>query len=141
MRKFTSPNWILSILTLLSVILWLFFSYVPASLIALPTISLVGKGSGVLFQALAFICFVLFVLLQLTVVHSTIRMLRRSNASGINYGGIANDGMINDGTANNATGNFKLNLWSEIFWTILPLLTTIGLAFASYQVWISLRLL
>ncbi|CAN5819669.1 hypothetical protein BH10CHL1_BH10CHL1_37520 [soil metagenome] len=141
MRKFTSPNWILSILTLLSVILWLFFSYIPANLIALPTISLVGKGSGALFQVLALICFILFVLLQLTVVHSTIRMLRRPNTPGTDYGGRANDGMINDGTVNNATGNFKLNLWSEIFWTILPLVTTLGLAFASYQAWISLRFL
>ena len=135
MRKLTSPNWILSILTLLSVILWLFFSYIPVSLIALPTFTLLGKGSGALFQALALICFTLFVLIQLTVVHSTIRMLRRPNAPGANY-----DGVVNDGTVNHTTGNFKLNLWSEIFWTILPLLTTLGLAFASYQVWVSLRL-
>jgi len=136
MRKLTSPNWILSILTLLSVIFWLFFSYVPASLIALPSLNLFGKGSGVLLQTLVLICFIFFVLLQVTVVHSTIRMLRRFNAPGASY-----DGVGSDGTVNNAIGNFKLNLWAEIFWTILPLLTTLGLAFASYQVWVSLRFL
>jgi hypothetical protein len=136
MRKLTSPNWILSILTLLGVILWLFFSYVPANLVALPNITFYGKGLGLRFQWLALICFTLFVLIQLTVVHSTIRMLRRPNALGANYDGVAHDGSVN-----NATGNFKLNLWSEIFWTVLPLLTTLGLAFASYQVWISLRFL
>src|SRR4051812_32327493 len=104
MRKLTSPNWILSILTLLSVILWLFFSYVPVSLIALPTTTFYAKGSGLRFQWLALICFTLFVLIQLTVVHSTIRMLRRPNAPRANYDSVANDGSVN-----NATGNFKLN--------------------------------
>ncbi len=129
MQKMTSPSWILSIVTLLSVILWLFFSYVPTSLISLPAMTMFGKGSGVRFQIAALACLALFVLIQLMVVGSTVRMLRRPQHGA--------DG--SDGAANHELGNFKLNFWSEVFWTVLPLLMTLGLAFASYQVWASLR--
>ncbi len=128
MQKLTSPSWILSIVTLLSVIFWLFFSYVPPGLIALPAITLLGKGSGATLQRLALVCLTLFVLIQLIIVRSTIQMLRRPGDASASR----------DGAINHEAGNFKLSLWSEVFWTILPLLTTLGLAFASYRIWVSL---
>jgi heme/copper-type cytochrome/quinol oxidase subunit 2 len=103
---------------LLVTLLWLILSYIPGSVMALPQISYSLEGSGRLFQVLLVGGFLIFGLLQVWLVYATKQIFRTA-----------------DGDENKMTAEFGLNRSSEMFWTAVPLLMTIGLALASYQTW------
>ena len=103
---------------LLVTVLWLVLSYVPDSVVTLPQVSFTSEGNGRLFQVLLFGGFLIFVLLQIWLVNATWRLFRTA-----------------DGRQNAIAAEFGLNRTSEVIWTAIPLLMTIGLAAASYQTW------
>lgn len=100
---------------LLGVILWLVLSYVPDSLLPLPTLGYSGAG---IFQAsLAVICLVAFLAIQLVVLRSTAHSIGRG------------------GSADTHRPPFRLRIGAELFWTAFPLAMTLALAWASYALW------
>ncbi len=103
---------------LLVTLLWLMLSYLPDSVMTLPKISYSLQGSGRLLQVLLVGGFLIFVVLQVWLIYATKRMLRTEG-----------------GRENKMAAEFGLNRTSEVFWTAVPLLMTIGLALASYQTW------
>ena len=72
------------------------------------------------------LCFVLFVLIQLMLVGSTKRILHNQDERQDELG------------ASDSGGEIKLYPMLEFISTIIPLLVTVGLAFASYQLWLNL---
>lgn len=108
-----------TLVSLLVMAVWLFFSYAPAWRLTLPQVTIQGSWSGVLLQTLAVACFILLVIVQLMLLWSTKRIFQRSAAL----------------PSSEAGDKFKLNPMLELFWTAVPLLLVVGLAFASYQTW------
>ncbi len=106
--------------SLLLLLGWLGLSYgawLPES--ARLTAPLADYGNW--FQQASLIVLLCFVAIQLWLVGATTRMVRHS----------ATD-------AHPQPTTFVLSLWREIFWTAVPLLMTIGLAVAGYELWASL---
>ncbi len=103
---------------LLVTVLWLILSYIPVSVVTLPQIPFASEASGRLFQVLLVGGFLIFVVLQIWLVVATKRLFRTE-----------------DGRRNEMAAEFGLNRTSEMIWTAIPLLMTIGLALASYQTW------
>ena len=100
---------------LLGVILWLVLSYVPDSLLPLPTVGY--PGAGKLLAGLALLCLAAFLAIQWIVVQSTARSLKRGDPSDVHR------------------PPFRLNKSVELFWTALPRAMTLALAWASYPLW------
>ncbi len=109
---------ILSLALTLGVILWIVLTYVPDSLLPLPIIRF--SGSGGLLAGLTVACLVAFVAIQTYLVRSTVR------------------GVDPDHQPPNTRSPFRLNRNAELFWTVLPLVMTLVLAWASYGLWINL---
>ena len=107
--------------SLLLVIGWLALSYgawLPATLrIEAPLLHY-----GASFQWVTLAILGIFILLQLWLLHATVRLLQRRQAAGMNI----------------APNGFALGVFGELFWTALPLLMTLGLAMAGYKLWASL---
>ncbi|MFN8494953.1 MAG: hypothetical protein U0350_45540 [Caldilineaceae bacterium] len=108
-----------SLVSLLVMAVWLFFSYAPAWRLTLPQVTIQGSWSAGLLQPFAVICFALLVIVQLVLLWSTKRILHQQAAL----------------PSREAGDKFKLNPMLELFWTVVPLLLVVGLAFASYQTW------
>lgn len=100
---------------LLGVILWLVLSYIPDSLLPLPTVGY--SGAGMLLAGLAVLCLAAFLAIQWIVVQSTARSLEHGDPS------------------DTRRPPFRLNKSVELFWTALPLAMTLALAWASYALW------
>ena len=103
---------------LLATVLWLMLSYVPASVVTLPQIAFASADSGRLFQMLLVGGFGVFVVLQIWIVYATTQFVGTENSR-----------------KESRAAEFGLNRSSEMLWTAVPLLMTIGLALASYQTW------
>jgi heme/copper-type cytochrome/quinol oxidase subunit 2 len=119
-------RYIWSIVALAGVLFWLFFSYMPFPLPATAGLSSLPGWSSQLLQPLAILSLLLFVGIQLWLLFATVRLRsafdpQRSGAEGGQRG-----------------QTFQLNFVIELFWTILPLLMTLGMAYISYQTWLSL---
>lgn len=99
-------------------ILWIVLTYVPDSLLPLPTIRF--SGSGGLLAGLTAACLVVFVAIQIYLVRSTVR------------------GVDPNHQLPNTRSPFRLSRNVELVWTILPLVMTLVLAWASYGLWINL---
>jgi len=111
---------LLAYIILLGIIAWIALSYIPTSVVTLPTIAF-PTAFNPFFQAVLAGALVLFTVLQLWLVWATVRNIQA--------------GRQRDGSA--AKG-FNLSLTREAFWTALPIVMTIVLALASYQTWVSL---
>ncbi len=102
---------------------WLLFAYVPGLQAWLPTIALGDDGAfggnGRWMAVLALLSLLAFIIIQLWLVHTTVRTVRAYHAKGARPG-------------------FRLPLSIEIFWTALPIAMTVALAWASYPLWINL---
>lgn len=98
-------------------VLWLVVSYLPGVRAMLPVVAF--EGSGVWMATLAVFALVIFIAIQLWLVYTTVVTVRahqiKSNSS-----------------------PFRLRLSVELFWTALPIAMTIGLAWASYALWLNL---
>jgi heme/copper-type cytochrome/quinol oxidase subunit 2 len=97
-------------------VLWLVVSYMPALQAELPIIAFAGgswwqSASGALLL-------VAFIALQVWLLYTTVAAVRTSQTGG------------------NATP-FRLKLGGEFFWTVLPILMTVALAWASYALWLN----
>lgn len=77
---------------------------------------------GSLLQLAALVGFSLFVGLQLRLLWATFRMRAAFRPPP---------------TSSPSAAPFHLKFGAELFWTILPLLMTLGLAWLSYQTWLS----
>lgn len=112
-------RYLLTFITFLAVAGWLFFSYVPSALYFLPSISFPDLWSGRLSQSMAVVTLVTFLAVQGVIVYSTLRLSHRGRSAAQNEG-------------------MKLSLVAEFFWTILPLVMTLGLAVIGYGAWVNL---
>lgn len=108
---------IFALAIILVCILWLVISYVPGLQTFLPTLALVEYGNGL--AMLGAITLVIFLAIQLWLVFSTVSTVRAHTNKG-------------DGSP------FRLKLGAELFWTALPVAMTVGLAWASYALWVNL---
>jgi TRAP-type C4-dicarboxylate transport system permease small subunit len=119
-------RYFLSILSLLAVVGWLGLSYLPRTTFPLPVLALpLGWSAGL--QIAAGIGFVLFVLIQLVIVRLTFNLRNQK---------LYSQDLPNQDLQNAAKGeSIALNVAAELFWTMLPLVMTLGLALASYQSW------
>jgi len=118
-EKETMKRLFWTLVSLLVMAVWLFFSYAPAWRLTLPQVTIQGSWSAALLQTLAILCFVLLVIVQLVLLWSTKRIFHRQAAL----------------SPTEAGEKLKLNPMLELFWTAVPLLLVVGLAFASYQTW------
>lgn len=104
--------------SLLLLIGWLVLSYgawLPDRInIAVPLALVSGW-----FQQATVVILLLFVSIQLWLLRSTFRMLHRRQQTG----------------GQSMSTSFTLGMWSEIFWTAMPILFTVGLAVAGYKLW------
>src|SRR5688500_13045774 len=96
-------------------ILWLVISYLPGVQAQLPTIAF-GSGSNLL-AALGVASLIVFVAIQLWLLVTTVSTIRTFQAKEIRT-------------------PFRLKVGTEFFWTALPILMTVGLAWASYALWL-----
>lgn len=119
-------RYIWTIVTLLGVLFWLFFSYAPSALPVTARFSGLPSLYGSVLQILAVLSLLLFVGVQLGLLYSTFR-LRRAFVQPLS----AADGMQRG-------PRFQLHFAVELFWTALPLLMTLGMAYISYQTWLRL---
>jgi heme/copper-type cytochrome/quinol oxidase subunit 2 len=98
------------------IVLWLMVSYMPHVQSALPTIAFAQAGgwqstSGV-------ILLVVFIALQVWLLYTTLTRVRTSQM-------------------HSHTKPLRLKLGVELFWSVLPILMTIALAWASYALWLN----
>lgn len=98
--------------------LWLIFSYVPESVIALPDFAVPAASVRETFQTLLVVFFVAFLLLQFWLLRATRQIFRVP----------AND-------AESSPTLMGLSLSAELFWTAVPIAMTIALALLSYGTW------
>jgi|CXWK01.1.fsa_nt_gi heme/copper-type cytochrome/quinol oxidase subunit 2 len=98
--------------TLLATIGWLVLSYMPAVATRLPRFAFDGDFAAWLLPLLAGVSLVVFMALQVDLVGATVRMFRGRAGS-------------DDGEA---LAHFHLTRGREVFWTVIPLASTLVLA-------------
>ena len=98
------------------VIAWLVLSYVPASIIVLPTIAFDSAWAAAWFPVMVAVVLAMFVAIQTWLVIGTARMLRKPA----------------DADLAATIRQFRLNVSVETIWTVLPLAMTVGLVLASF---------
>ena len=108
---------LLALAILLVCVLWLVVSYVPSLQTLLPTLAFAGSERWLAMMAMAALG--LFVAIQLWLVYTTVNTVRAHQAK-------------------HSQSPFRLKLGVELFWTALPIAMTIGLAWASYALWLNL---
>ncbi len=101
--------WVVSLVS----VLWIIVSYLPAVKAVLPTFALPNSSWPALLAAAGF---VLFIAIQLWLVKTTYTAVRAY-------------------LAQPSPAPFRLHLDREVFWTALPILMTVGLAWASLDLW------
>ncbi len=111
---------LLAYLILLGVIAWIVLSYLPASIVTLPTIAF-PTALNPFFQVVLIVTLALFLGLQVALVWTTVKNIQRRQQG-----------------PESADSPLSLSLTREAFWTALPIVMTIVLALASYQTWVSL---
>jgi heme/copper-type cytochrome/quinol oxidase subunit 2 len=109
----------LTLITLLGVVSWLFFSYAPPSVVLLPPLTLQEQWPRWLLQLLGVVSLILFVGVQGVILFSTLRFSRVK-------------------PSNPDETSIKLSFPAELFWAALPLVLTLGLAALSLRTWGSL---
>ena len=112
---------ILTYSTLAIVVLWLVLSYIPRHALSLPNLAVQGAAAGIVFQWILVVSLLIFVAIQVWLLRATVDFFRPNKRSGPS-----------------TPQTFGLTLSSELFWTAIPLIMTIGLALASYRTWLSL---
>lgn len=109
-------RYVVSVGILIGVVAWLVLSYVPASLVSLPTIAFDGAWTAAWFPALAVVSLLAIVGIQSGLVFATVRMLRRPA----------------DADLAKTIREFGLRVRPEAFWTVLPLVMTLGLVLVGF---------
>jgi heme/copper-type cytochrome/quinol oxidase subunit 2 len=127
MQKTNLNRLILTFVTLFPILVWLYLSYTPGIASLLPVVTVLERGWGGTLQTFTGIGLGLFLLVQLLLVHSLVRIFQRQQQ-------VETSNLL----ASEADRNFKLNFMLELFWTLLPLAMTVGLAWAAYRTWLSL---
>lgn len=111
---------LLAYLILLGVVVWIVLSYLPASVVALPTIAF-PTALNPFFQRVLVVTLTLFLVLQVLLVWTTVKNIQTRQQG-----------------KESADNPLSLSLTREAFWTALPIVMTIVLALVSYQTWVSL---
>ena len=99
------------------IVLWLLVSYLPGIQAILPVVAF--GGNGLWMAGLAVVALIVFIGIQLWLVYTTIITVRGHQVK-------------------SPDSPFRLKLSVELFWTALPIVMTIGLAWASYALWLNL---
>ena len=100
-------------------IVWIVFSHVPSARALLP--SVVYPGHGATAAGVAALCLGVFLAVQLWLLRSTVAGVRRHQQEAL-------------GDAH----PLHLHLGLEVLWTALPVVMTLGLAWAAYGLWANL---
>jgi heme/copper-type cytochrome/quinol oxidase subunit 2 len=110
---------LLALAILIIFILWLVISYLPGVQALLPTIAFSGGGN--LLALLGVASLIIFIAVQLWLLYTTVLTIRTHQAK--EHG-----------------SPFRLKVGAEFFWTALPILMTVGLAWASYALWLGAKM-
>lgn len=108
---------LLTLVIVIITLLWIVVSYLPGVQAMLPTLSIVENGGWLSWLTVA--ALIAFIAIQLWLVYTTVATIRSYQARGHDT-------------------PFRLRLGAELFWTALPIAMTIGLAWASYALWLNL---
>lgn len=127
MQKTTLKRLILTFATLFPILAWLYFSYTPGVAAQLPVVTVLAHGWGSSLQTLTTLGLGLFLLIQVLLIHSLVRVFQRREH-------VETSNLV----VSEAERSFRLNFTLELFWTLLPLVMTAGLAWAAYRTWLSL---
>ena len=127
MQKTTLNRLILTFVTVFPILVWLYLSYTPDIASLLPVVTVLERGWGGMLQTFTGVGLGLFLLVQVLLVHSLVRIFQRQQQV-----------ETNNLVEREAQHNFRLNFMLELFWTLLPLVMTAGLAWAAYRTWLSL---
>ncbi len=127
MQKTTLNRLILTFITVFPILAWLYLSYTPGTASLLPVVTVLERGWGGTFQTFTVVGLGLFLLVQVLLVHSLVRIFQRQQQV-----------ETNNLVEREAHRSFRLNFALELFWTLLPLVMTAGLAWAAYRTWLSL---
>lgn len=106
---------ILWLLIVAVIIAWIVLSYVPTSLVTLPTLAFGAQSRGL--ASLALVALVAFLAIQFWLVRSTLVAVRRYRPSA------------------DEPAPVRPGLRAELFWTALPIAMTVGVAWAGYGLW------
>ena len=112
---------------LLIVVLWLVLSFVPSSLLALPQFVPEQGAVSRLSGQLLLVGLIAFLALQAWLIELTARLFQTPSETGSH-------------SRAEAIESFRLTRRAEIFWTAVPLLMTVALAFAGYRAWHTLAI-
>ena len=110
---------VVSVVSLGALLFWLIFSYVPASIFSLPTVAYGNEQVVRVFGLLLAVGLIGFVAIQGWLVNASARMFR-------------SEGELQ---REEIRGEFAMRRSSEVFWTLIPLLMTGGLALLCYPTW------
>ena len=113
---------LLSIAILFVIVLWLVLSYMPPSAVVLPKFQFTDPWIDRLFSIMAVGGLIAFVLIQVWLVWSTVRVTRISSQP----------------KELAQSGGLKLGIMRELFWSVLPLAMTVAVAIAGYWVWLNI---
>ncbi len=113
-RLFT---WLFTLAIVAVTVLWVVISYLPDTQAMLPTFSLMRMGQWLAWLSVAVL--IAFVAIQFWLVNTTDTTVRQHQ------------------TRQNRS-SFRLSRSAEFFWTVLPIVMTAGLAWASYALWLNL---
>lgn len=102
-------------LILAVIIAWIVLTYLPSSLIALPTIAFTGAGG--LLATLGVVALLAFLAIQFWLVRTTLKAVRGYRVDG------------------NEPAPARPPLTAELLWTALPIAITLGVAWASFGMW------
>ncbi len=121
---------ILSLAVLLAVGIWIGLSYLSPTFIVLPTVAFPTTWLNAIFPWLLALSAVIFVLIQLELLRSTVDLFRPKTDGSRPA---AQEASVD--VQPTATAEFGLNLATEFFWTAIPLVVTLVLALLIYQLW------
>jgi heme/copper-type cytochrome/quinol oxidase subunit 2 len=97
-------------------LLWIVLSYLPQVQAKLPVIAF--SAGGFWLAVLAILALVAFIAIQFWLLYTTVATVRSYQAK--------HPGSL-----------FHLKLGAELFWTALPIAMSVGLAWASYSLWLN----
>ena len=112
-------RYLLTIMIVACIGAWLVLSYLPASVVSLPTIATGGGWTNAWFPMLTALTFAIFAAIQVMLIAGTRRIIRRPPDAGLRA----------------TVAQFQLRLGVEVFLTALPLVMTGAMVVLVYLLW------
>lgn len=110
---------LLSAALLVVTIVWIVFSHVPSARALLPAVAYPGHGTTA--AVVAALCLGVFLAIQFRLLRTTVAGVRRHQQHSLGD-----------------SPPLHLHLGLEVLWTAVPVVMTLGLAWAAYGLWVNL---